>query len=236
MSPRPALVVCVALVAWSAFANEQLSARAVCDGVSARGDVVFVYQSLTKLTVSERKEVFATLSTPMKMSLWVLQLETVLWEHVELSDAQRGVLNDALLFLRQPALFPPETTVSNTTAEMERPTHRDLGAEKELILRRLTDRALRVFGTETTATLFGRLGPVEEIGRPNIVTNTDCPIEPSGRKIEPLAPACTCNPGASINACSFYQYCENSGCIWSHTGCGWFWLDYCVGRCKLYPG
>jgi hypothetical protein len=180
--------------------------------VTADTEAIAAYKSLWTAADSDRRDMYRSLPSHVKASVWRVHLRQYLAAHPELDERQRAVIRDAMLLLKTE---PFDVGIASP--------------EFAELLRQLEEQAKRVFGIERARTLFGELGP-EPIE--SNVCATQPRVDAQSLKPRPLQLGCTCSTISDL--CSLPKVCEGGECTWRPDGCGIFWQYACTGLCYLH--
>ncbi len=162
------------------------------------------YQNISKFaSMGKRKEFFVNSSSAEKSDSWKVHLAYSIVKFPELNKEQKEIILD-LISLVKPELYDIEKDSEEWQVKVEKP------------IQMLSNRALEAFSKEVGLQIFLKLGG-----------ETSSTLF-SGDKISRRA-QCDCSQG-SIPAC-WYEYCVNSLCVASDSGCGVLWVSRCNGSC-----
>jgi len=166
------------------------------------------YRNITFIeSNSARKQAFRELSAKDKSDVWRTQMAYYLATDDTLNDSQRKFILRVIKFLT-PANF--ETPDGPVDRKM---TNGELGA--------LELDAKAVFDDAKIRRLFASLG------NPGI-----CAVKASPVLRLEGTPDCSCS--LSYNDCSQTTTCSSGGCEQTWYGCGFLWLQWCTGECRLH--
>ncbi|HET8798929.1 MAG TPA: bacteriocin fulvocin C-related protein [Thermoanaerobaculia bacterium] len=163
-----------------------------------------LYQSLSRVSILERKTFYESLPAASKAGLWRVHLQVFAREHPELTNEQRAVLESAEKLLE--LAFSDNDRSNSGTADLD---------DKLDDLKR---RARAVFPSAMAIQAFTRLGAdaIVTLEAAAYATPTEC--ECSVRDD-------WCGWGS---AC---RYPHPTACT-TVRGCGWYWLEICDGMCQ----
>lgn len=167
------------------------------------GDPIVLYQYVSSLGETEKKEVYGKLVSRDKSAIWKIHMSAYLAGHPELNEEQQGVILEAIS-LATPKYFDIPVHALDSETEMD----------KKVAMLRL--RALSVFRKGEAGVIFASLNGSTANPTSSQITGL--------RKID----SCNCNRGNDW----CWNTCQNTGCNGSNGGCGW-WLGYpCNGECS----
>lgn len=169
------------------------------------------YSEIQLLTRSERNELFTRLSSSDKGQLWIQHFKNYLNTHPDLNIFQIAYINETIILL--------------SSKDYESLRGRVNG-------RKMTDRAVQLFGKEQAWELTEHLG-----GKYPYSDNKQAVRFSFGGSTGLLPPECTCTNGSGW--CDRDYIClggeTNYPCTQTTWGCGWLMLDSCTGRCYFWP-
>jgi hypothetical protein len=175
-----------------------------------------VYDDMSSMSMSDRKDTYRALSSSMKAAVWAHHLRKMLIEHPEFTSEQVGLINDFLTLLT-PEFFEVESFTAEWWARIDAP------------LQELGKRAKTVFDSRLARAVFADLaGQSGEHSSPS-VREQSTSSDPTKRQLIPNTPYCECS---TISDYCYTGYkCVQGGCYWTSAGCGLLWDYSCTGLC-----
>lgn len=165
-----------------------------------------IYQSLSNLSMQERKAKIRSLSSEMKAEVWRAHFNVYL-ARPDFTEEQKQVVLDAIALIT-PQMFE----IPENSAEFQTKVHEPL--------EQLRQRFLLVFSREVASEILTQIGgPVPSSPQKAHLTKTTTTAEAE------------CNCSITSDWCPSPMECHGGMCYWTNGGCGTAGAYACTGLC-----
>lgn len=220
--------------------NEQL-ARNVSEEQAVR-----IYNSLSLLSKSDRKDFYRGLTSELKSEIWKLQLRSYLVKHPDLSDKQKQAIEELIVFIK-PHIFEIPQDNPDFEEKVNKPVQFFTKKMTEVFPGEIVRELLTVLGSSESISVlhYNRINFISKLAKPECDSTeqeTNLGIIKKPIRTQPQAfklisasyPPENCDCSIRSDWCPEGLECVTSNCQ-PRCCCGTFLLYTCNGVCAYVP-